>query len=133
MLKNFLLTVFLFKTYAGQVGRYKINNKFAFNFADDDKANWVIRNEDLIETVRQLIKLQKGESKQFDDIDSLANRRLRRCGEIVSQVALRPAMARFERMIKERMSLVSTKEKPTPSQMLNPQPLISSLNYLFPQ
>ncbi len=130
--KFFTDRFFDLKTYElGQVGRYKINKKFAFNFADDDKSNWVIRNEDLIETVRQLIKLQKGESKQFDDIDSLANRRLRRCGEIVSQVALRPAMARFERMVKERMSLVSTKEKPTPSQMLNPQPLISSLNTFF--
>lgn len=120
------------KTYElGQVGRYKINKKFNFKFSDEDKNNWVIKNEDLIETVRYLIKLQKGEAKQFDDIDSLANRRLRRCGEIVSQIALRPAMARFERMVKERMSLISTKEKPTPSQMINPQPLISSLNTFF--
>jgi DNA-directed RNA polymerase subunit beta len=42
----------------------------------------------------------------------LANRRLRRCGEIISQIALRPALARFERMVKERMSLISTKDKP---------------------
>ncbi|MBU1117905.1 DNA-directed RNA polymerase subunit beta [Patescibacteria group bacterium] len=115
----------------GQVGRYKINKKFSFKFSDEDKENWVIRKEDLISTIRQLIKLQKGEEKHFDDIDSLANRRLRRCGEIVAQVALRPAMARFERMVKERMSLISTKEKPTPSQMINPQPLISSLNTFF--
>jgi DNA-directed RNA polymerase subunit beta len=115
----------------GQVGRYKINKKFGFNFSDEDKENWVIKKEDLIATIRQLIKLQKGESKHFDDIDSLANRRLRRAGEIVAQVALRPAMARFERMVKERMSLISTKEKPTPSQMINPQPLISSLNTFF--
>ncbi|MFA6007721.1 MAG: DNA-directed RNA polymerase subunit beta [Candidatus Shapirobacteria bacterium] len=115
----------------GQVGRYKIDKKFGFKFSDEDKENWVIKKEDLIATIRQLIKLQKGESKHFDDIDSLANRRLRRCGEIVAQVALRPAMARFERMVKERMSLISTKEKPTPSQMINPQPLISSLNTFF--
>lgn len=120
------------KTYElGHVGRYKINKKFNFKFNDEDENNWVIKNEDLIETVRHLINLQKGESKQFDDIDSLANRRLRRCGEIVSQIALRPAMARFERMVKERMSLISTKEKPSPSQMINPQPLISSLNTFF--
>lgn len=115
----------------GQVGRYKINKKFNFKFEDENKENWVIKNEDLIATIKQLISLQKGESKHFDDIDSLANRRLRRCGEIVAQVALRPAMSRFERMVKERMSLISTKEKPTPSQMINPQPLISSLNTFF--
>jgi len=49
----------------------------------------------------------------------------------VSQIAIRPAMARFERMVKERMSLISTKEKPAPSQMINPQPLISTLNTFF--
>lgn len=120
------------KTYElGNVGRYKINKKFAFDFNDADKANWVIKKEDLIATVKYLTKLQKGEVSRIDDIDSLANRRLRRCGEIISQIAIRPALARFERMVKERMSLISTKEKPSPSQMINPQPLISSLNTFF--
>ncbi len=120
------------KTYElGNVGRYKINKKFGFDFDDNNKENWVLRKEDLIATVKYLIQLQKGEVTRLDDIDSLANRRLRRCGEIVSQIALRPAMARFERMVKERMSLISTKEKPSPSQMINPQPLISTLNSFF--
>ncbi len=130
--KFFTDRFFDLRTYElGNVGRYKINKKFGFKFNDADKENWVIRNEDLVETVRYLVKLQKGEVTKIDDIDSLANRRLRRCGEIVSQVAIRPALARFERMVKERMSLISTKEKPAPSQMINPQPLISSLNTFF--
>ncbi|MFA5749918.1 MAG: DNA-directed RNA polymerase subunit beta [Candidatus Shapirobacteria bacterium] len=115
----------------GNVGRYKINKKFGFNFDDTNKENWVLRKEDLTATIKYLIKLQKGEVTRLDDIDSLANRRLRRCGEIVSQIAIRPALARFERMVKERMSLISTKEKPAPSQMINPQPLISALNTFF--
>jgi DNA-directed RNA polymerase subunit beta len=120
------------KTYElGNVGRYKINKKFGFDFKDNEKENWVLKKEDLVATIKYLIKLQKGEATRLDDIDSLANRRLRRCGEIVSQVAIRPALSRFERMIKERMSLISTKEKPAPSQMVNPQPLISSLNTFF--
>ena len=120
------------RTYElGNVGRYKVNKKFGFKIDDSNKENWVLRKEDLVETVKYLIKLQKGEVTRLDDIDSLANRRLRRCGEIVSQVAIRPALARFERMVKERMSLISTKEKPAPSQMINPQPLISALNTFF--
>lgn len=120
------------RTYElGNVGRYKINKKFGFKIKDDDKENWVLRKEDLVATVKYLIQLQKNEVKRLDDIDSLANRRLRRCGEIVSQIAIRPALARFERMVKERMSLISTKEKPAPSQMINPQPLISALNTFF--
>ncbi|HOZ80817.1 MAG TPA: DNA-directed RNA polymerase subunit beta, partial [Candidatus Woesebacteria bacterium] len=120
------------RTYElGNVGRYKVNKKFGFSFDDTEKSNWIIKKEDLIATVRYLVQLQKGEVTRLDDIDSLANRRLRRCGEIVSQIAIRPALARFERMVKERMSLISTKEMPTPSQMINPQPLISSLNTFF--
>ena len=120
------------RTYElGNVGRYKINKKFGFKFDDTKKENWVLRKEDLIATIKYLIQLQKGEATRIDDIDSLANRRLRRCGEIVSQIAIRPALARFERMVKERMSLISTKEKPSPSQMINPQPLISTLNTFF--
>ncbi|MCX6726290.1 MAG: hypothetical protein NTY75_00535 [Candidatus Shapirobacteria bacterium] len=130
--KFFQERFFDLKTYEiGNVGRYKINKKFGFKFDDAEKQNWVLRQEDLIATIKYLVQLQKGEQTRLDDIDSLANRRLRRCGEIVSQVAIRPALARFERMVKERMSLISTKERPAPSQMINPQPLISSLNTFF--
>ena len=130
--KFFTERFFDLRTYElGNVGRYKINKKFGFKFDDSNPENWVIRKEDLIATIKYLVQLQKREVTKLDDIDSLANRRLRRCGEIVSQIAIRPALARFERMVKERMSLISTKEKPLPSQMINPQPLISSLNTFF--
>lgn len=130
--KFFRERFFDLRTYElGNVGRYKINKKFGFKFDDTDKENWILRKEDLVSTIKYLIQLQKGEVTRLDDIDSLANRRLRRCGEIVSQVAIRPALARFERMVKERMSLISTKDNPAPSQMINPQPLISALNTFF--
>ncbi|MFZ2153543.1 MAG: DNA-directed RNA polymerase subunit beta [Microgenomates group bacterium] len=130
--KFFTERFFDLRTYEiGNVGRYKINKKFGFKFDDTKKENWVLRKEDLVAAIKYLIQLQKGEVTRLDDIDSLANRRLRRSGEIVSQIAIRPALARFERMVKERMSLISTKEKPLPSQMINPQPLISSLNTFF--
>jgi len=130
--KFFRERFFDLRTYElGNVGRYKIDKKFKLKFDDTDKENWILKKEDLVATVKYLVQLQKGEVTRLDDIDSLANRRLRRCGEIVSQIAIRPALARFERMVKERMSLISTKEKPTPSQMINPQPLISALNTFF--
>ncbi len=120
------------KTYElGRVGRYKINKKFGSNLDDKNEENWVLHQEDLMNTVRYLIKLQKGEEKQIDDIDHLGNRRLRQVGEIISQIALKPATLRFERMIKEKMSLASTKEKVNPSQIINPQPFTSALNTFF--
>lgn len=131
-LKFFQERFFDLRTYElGNVGRYKINKKFNFKFEDANKENWVLKKDDLLATIKYLIDLQNNKKSRIDDIDSLANRRLRRCGEIVSEIAIRPALARFERMVKERMSLISTKEKPSPSQMINPQPLISSLNTFF--
>ncbi len=122
------------RTYElGMVGRHKINHKFGLDLSDTDKANWVLKKEDLIATIKYLIDLQLGKVKKIDDIDSLANRRLRSVGEIVAQVALRPALSKFERMIKERMSLISTKDRVLPSQLINPQPLISALNTFFKQ
>ena len=89
--KFFQEKFFDLRTYEiGNVGRYKINKKFNFTFSDHDPTNWVLKKEDLMETVKRLIGLQKGEIKTLDDIDSLANRRLRCCGEIVAQVAIRP-------------------------------------------
>jgi len=122
------------RTYElGMVGRHKINKKFGLDFDDADKSNWVLKKEDLISTVSYLVQLQLGKVKQLDDIDSLANRRLRSVGEIIAQVAMRPALSKFERMIKERMSLISTKDKVMPSQLINPQPIISTLNTFFKQ
>ena len=130
--KLFKERFFDLKTYElGDVGRYKINKKFDKKDDNTSPENWVLLQQDVIETIKRLIKLQKGENKQTDDIDSLANRRLRRVGEIVSEIALKPALLRFERMVKERMTLISTKEMPLPSQMINPQPLVSSLNSFF--
>ncbi len=122
------------RTYElGMVGRHKVNKRFAFNFPDSDRENWVLRKEDIMATIKHLIDLQLGKSKRIDDIDSLANRRLRSVGEIVAQVAMRPAMSKFERMIRERMSLISTKDKVMPSQLINPQSIISALNTFFKQ
>ena len=130
--KVFTERFFDLKTYElGKVGRYKINRKFNKDVDDTSPTNWVLLKEDVIETIKRLIKLQKNEINDLDDIDSLANRRLRRVGEIVSEIAIKPALIRFERMIKERMTLISTKEMPLPSQMINPQPLVSSLNSFF--
>jgi len=115
----------------GQVGRYKMNKRLGLSFSDEDKENWVLTKEDLRVVVKYLVALQKDGVGKLDDIDHLGNRRLRRVGEILSQVVLRPAVARFERMIKERMSLISPKEKALPSQTINPQAIINAMNSFF--
>lgn len=109
----------------GQVGRYKLNKRLGLS-----SDQLVITRDDLVSTVIYLIALQNGQGK-IDDIDHLANRRIRRVGELVSQTAFRDGLLRLERAIKEKMSLVSTEELVTPGALVNARPVIASVNEFF--
>ena len=123
---------FQLRTYElGRVGRYKLNKRLGLSLPDEDEKNWVLHEEDITATLRYLISLQKGDVEKVDDIDHLGNRRIRRVGEVLVQVALRPAVLRFERMVKERMSLASTKEKITPTRLISSQVFTNAINSFF--
>ena len=109
----------------GQVGRYKLNKKF-----DLHSDQQFLTRDDLVMTVKYLIGLQNNKGK-IDDIDHLANRRIRRVGELVSQTAFRDGLLRLERAIKEKMSLVSTEDLVTSSSLVNARPVIAAINEFF--
>ncbi|HWA52200.1 MAG TPA: DNA-directed RNA polymerase subunit beta' [Patescibacteria group bacterium] len=113
----------------GKVGRYKINKRLGLN-VENNKQNWVLTKDDIVQTLHYLIGLQNGIGR-VDDIDHLSNRRLRCVGELVATHAFRTGLLRLERSIKEKMSLVSQEEKPNPSALINARPLIASLNEFF--
>ncbi len=113
----------------GKVGRFKINKRLKINIPNE-KANWVLTKNDIVETLLYLIKLQNGEGS-VDDIDHLANRRLRRVGELVATNAFRVGLLRLERSIKEKMSLISPEDKVMPATLINARPLIAALNEFF--
>lgn len=109
----------------GRVGRYKINKRL--NLSSDSK---VLTQGDLVALVKYLIEVQQGHG-QIDDIDHLANRRIRRVGELVAQTAFREGLLRLERAIKEKMSLVSPEELVAPTVLVNARPVISAINQFF--
>ena len=111
------------------VGRYKINKKLGLN-TEIKKENYLLKKQDIIETIKYLINLtiKKG---TFDDIDHLGNRRLRTVGELVGMYGIRVGMVRVEREVKERMSLVSSENNVSPSQVINSKPLIMAINSFY--
>ncbi len=109
----------------GEVGRYKINRRLGST--SDSR---ILTRDDLVATIKYLLGMSKGVGRT-DDIDNLANRRVRRVGEIVTQTAYREGLLRLERAIREKMSLVSTEELVTPTQLVNARPVISSINQFF--
>lgn len=113
----------------GKVGRFKINKRLGLNLPNE-KENWVLTKNDVIETISYLIKLQNGKGR-VDDIDHLANRRLRRVGELVATNAFRVGFLRLERSVKEKMSLISPEDKVLPANLINARPLIASINEFF--
>lgn len=113
----------------GAVGRYKINKKLGLEITNR-KENWILRPEDVMGTVKYLIGLQNSQG-EVDDIDHLANRRIRPVGELVLENAFRRGLLRLERSVKEKMSLVTTGQKASPTQLINPRPLIAATNEFF--
>ncbi len=114
-----------------KVGRYKINKRLGLDFPNTVE-NWTLKVQDLISVVAYLVNLQNGNG-EVDDIDNLANRRVRRVGELVLQTAVKVGLLRLERMIKERMALMSTDERFQPSALINARPLISAINEFYRQ
>lgn len=113
----------------GSVGRFKINKRLGLNLPNE-KNTWVLTKQDIVGALSYLVGLQN-QKGWVDDIDHLANRRLRRVGELVATNAFRVGLLRLERSIKEKMSLISPDDRPSPSILINARPLIASLNEFF--
>ena len=64
-----------------------------------------------------------------DDIDNLANRRLKMVGELM-QSKFRIGLARMERIVKDRMSVYDTTTV-TPGQLVNVRPIVASVREFF--
>lgn len=112
-----------------KVGRFKINKRLNLDLPNSPE-NWILTKTDIIATLKYLIRLNRGEGK-LDDIDHLANRRVRCAGELVQQNALRVGILRLERIIKERMSLTASDQEVTPGGLINAKPVIAAVNEFF--
>ncbi len=111
----------------GRVGRYKINQRFHQDIPIT-KENRVLRTEDLVNVVKEIIRLNITQ-KEPDDIDHLGNRRVRAIGELV-QNKFRIGLARMERIVKDRMSTLDVAEL-SPNRLINARPVIGAVKEFF--
>ena len=109
----------------GDVGRYKLNKKFDY---PEDVTVRVLRKEDIIDTMKYLIKVYIGEG-MVDNIDHLGNRRVRSVGELLMN-QMKIGFARMERIAKERMSI---KEADTvrPQDLISIKPITAAIKEFF--
>ncbi len=120
-----------------KVGRYKVNKKLG---ADEPLDAGVLTTDDVIATIKYLVKLHAGETEtigesgrsivvETDDIDHFGNRRLRNVGELI-QNQVRTGLARMERVVRERMTTQDV-EAITPQTLINIRPVVASIKEFF--
>src|SRR3989338_5376115 len=110
-----------------RVGRYKINKRLNIDIPNTIE-NRTMRLEDLVAIIAELIRLNNTQDP-IDDIDSLANRRVKLVGELV-QRQFRIGLLRMERNTKDRMSM-SEIETVTPAQLINARPVVAAVREFF--
>ena len=112
----------------GKVGRHKMNQRLDIDLKDS-VATRVFQPNDLVLTIKEIIKLNNSATASGDDIDHLGNRRVRTIGELV-QERFRLGFMRVDRNVKDRMSTVDINTI-TPSQLVNTRPLIAVVREFF--
>ena len=108
-----------------RVGRYKANKKLGLSTPADTT---ILTKEDILETVRYLVKLGEGQG-DTDDIDHFGNRRVRSVGELI-QNQFRIGLARMERVVRERLTTLDV-ETITPQTLVNIRPIVAALKEFY--
>jgi len=109
------------------VGRYKLNQRFGEDLPIT-KENRVMRREDLVRIVKEIIRLNISQ-REPDDIDHLGNRRVRAVGEQIKQ-KFRIGLARMERIVRDRMSTMDPTSM-SASKLINARPVIGAVKEFF--
>lgn len=110
------------------VGRYKTNNRFS-HLKQKLSNGRVLTIEDLVCVFFEIIRKNNTLDEVSDDIDHLGHRRVRGIGEML-QNRLRVGLARMERHIRDRMSVLDAPTL-TPLQLINSRPFMSVLKEFF--
>ncbi|HSX05197.1 MAG TPA: DNA-directed RNA polymerase subunit beta [Candidatus Saccharimonadales bacterium] len=110
-----------------RVGRYKLNKRLDLDVPNTAE-NRIMRLPDLVAIVAELIRLNITQ-EPGDDIDSLANRRIKMVGELV-QRQFRIGLLRMVRNTQDRMSM-SEIETVQPGQLINARPVVAAVREFF--
>ena len=107
------------------VGRVKLNMRLGL---DAEDTVTTLRREDIVAVVQELVNLKDGKG-EIDDIDNLANRRVRSVGELLEN-QYRVGLLRMERAVKERMSSVDVSTV-MPNDLINAKPAVAAVREFF--
>jgi len=96
---------------------------------DIAKEDRVLSPEDLVSVMKEIIRLNNDPNAKPDEIDHLANRRIRTMSELLLN-KLRVGLMRMARIAKDKMSVLGS-EVISPSQLVNPRPFMAQASQFF--
>jgi DNA-directed RNA polymerase subunit beta len=111
----------------GKVGRYKLNRRIGRNV---NLNNTGLEAEDFFAVIKELLK-HKEQRIAPDDIDHLANRRVRRVGELLEN-QFRNAILQLVQNIRERVTYLDL-NKATPNDLVNSRIVANAVIKFFTQ
>ena len=88
----------------------------------------MLTNDDIISVLKLLIDIKNG-NDSVDDVDTLANRRVRAIGEMIEN-QFRIGLVRVEKAVKEGLNLAETDEL-TPQDLINSKPVSAAVREFF--
>jgi DNA-directed RNA polymerase subunit beta len=107
------------------VGRVKMNGRLGVNVPENFTT---LTKNDIIKILKILHRLKDGVGT-VDDIDNLANRRIRSVGELLKN-QLKIGFSRMERSVKERLGTVDV-ENIVPNDVINAKPVAAVIREFF--
>lgn len=108
-----------------RVGRMKLNRRLGIK---SETGEHVLTHDDIISVIKQLIDIKNGHDI-VDDVDTLANRRVRAIGEMIEN-QFRIGLVRVEKAVKEGLNLAETDEL-TPQDLINSKPVSAAVREFF--
>jgi len=96
------------------------------DFSPEDR---VLKPEDVLYTLREVVRLNITPGAEPDQIDYLGNRRVRSVSELL-EGRIRVGLMRLKRVIQDRMSTLDSATI-TPAQLINPRLIIAVLQQFF--
>jgi DNA-directed RNA polymerase subunit beta len=125
--KNYFENLFFNDTRynLSDVGRMKMNHRLSLSV---NKDTLFLTKDDIQQTIK-ILSLIKHNDLKTDDIDNLANRRVRAVGELIEN-QLRIGMSRIEKAIIEKLNSVEV-DTIMPQSLINSKPLVTAIKDFF--
>jgi DNA-directed RNA polymerase subunit beta len=108
-----------------KVGRMKLNRRLG---VESETGEHVLTNDDILSVIKLLINIKDG-NDSVDDVDTLANRRVRAIGEMIEN-QFRIGLVRVEKSVREGLNLAETDEL-TPQDLINSKPVSAAVREFF--